>query len=173
MKRFGPLAVFIALVLALSWRLAHPSGTAVYSQLVDRPVPALTLPDAAPGQPPITAAAFATGKPQLVNLFGSWCVPCIAEAPQLKHLQSEGVRIIGIAVRDRPEAVAAFLGENGNPYASIGLDRGSDAQVALGSSGVPETFVVDGRGVIRRQFIGGIDEGALPEVRRALAEAAR
>ena len=172
-SRYTPLIVLVALAGALSWRLAHPGSTAVYSQLVHREVPALALPSALPGGAPLTAASFTTGKPQLINLFASWCVPCIGEAPFLSQLKSEGVPVTGIAVRDRPEAVAAFLAQNGNPYARIALDRDSSAQVALGSSGVPETFVVDGHGVITRQFIGGIDSAALPEVRRALAEASR
>lgn len=173
MKRFVPVAIFVAMVLALSWRLGHPSGTAVVSQLVDRPVPPLALAPLEAGGPPLTQAGLATGRPQLVNFFASWCLPCIAEAPQLSRLRSEGVPIVGVAVRDRPEAVAAFLAQNGNPFHAVALDPQSRAQLAMGSSGVPETFIVDGRGIIRRQFIGGLDEHVLPEVRSALAEAAR
>ncbi|MEO7786936.1 MAG: redoxin family protein [Sphingomicrobium sp.] len=171
--RFIPIFFFIALVAVFTWRLVYPPGTAVYSQLVNREIPPLSLPSARPGQPPVTSASLATGKPQLVNLFGSWCVPCMAEAPNLMRLKQEGVSIVGIAIRDRPSAVAAFLGEHGDPFGAIGLDSDSRAQVALGSGGVPETFVVDGKGVIRRQFIGGLDADSLPEVRRALAEAAQ
>ncbi len=170
-SRYAPIFVFIALVGALSWRLVHPAGTAVYSQMVNRPVPAFNLPSGRAGEEPLTAASLATGKPHLLNLFASWCVPCMAEAPHLARLKAEGVPIVGIAIRDRPGAVQAFLAEHGDPFSQVGLDSGSNAQVALGSSGVPETFVVDGHGVIRRQFIGGIDQDALPELRRALAEA--
>jgi len=163
--------LFIALVGAATWRLIHPAGTAVYSQLVNRVIPRMSLPSARPGQPPVTSASLATGKPHLVNLFGSWCVPCMAEAPSLMTLKQQGVSITGIAIRDRAEAVVAFLGENGDPFDAIGLDRDGRAQVALGSAGVPETLVLDGKGVIRRQFIGGLDASSLPEVRSALAEA--
>lgn len=173
MKRFVPILIFVLLVVGLSWRLARPSNRNLVSQMVSMPVPAITLASAVPGQPRVGPASFATGKPQLINLFASWCVPCIAEAPALRQLRSENVRIVGIAVRDRPEALAAFLARHGNPYAAIGLDPGSEAQVALGSAGVPETFIVDRHGIIRRQFIGGIDERSLPQIRRALAEAAQ
>jgi cytochrome c biogenesis protein CcmG/thiol:disulfide interchange protein DsbE len=66
------------------------------------------------------------------------------------------VRIVGIAVRDRPDDVRDFISRYGNPYAFIGADPESRVQISLGSSGVPESFVVDGRGIIRYQHIGPI-----------------
>ena len=74
----------------------------------------------------------------------------------LSELKAKGVAIDGIAVRDRPEDIAAFLKENGDPYQRIGSDSQSSVQMALGSSGVPESFVVDGRGIIRYQHVGPI-----------------
>jgi len=77
-------------------------------------------------------------------------------------LQAEGVEIIGIAIRDRPEDVSNFLGRYGNPYAAIGSDKISEVQLAIGSSGVPETFVIDANGVIRYQHIGDIRQADVP-----------
>ena len=171
--RFLPIALFVALVGALVWRLVHPGDTAIRSQLTDRPVPAFALPAAAPGKPGLASTDLATGKPHLLNLFASWCVPCITEIPLLKQLAAEGVPIVGIDIRDRPDALARFLDNNGDPFTAIGADSDSVAQMALGSSGVPETFVVDGHGIIRRQYIGGLTTSDLPRVRAALAEAAR
>lgn len=171
--RFLPFAIFLAIVGALVWRLVHPGDPAIRSQLANRPLPALALPAALPTKPGVASADLATGKPHLVNLFASWCVPCITEMALLKSLANQGVAIVGIDVRDRPEDLAAFLARNGDPFVAIGADRDSAAQLALGSSGVPETFVVDGRGIVRRQFIGGIRESDLPQVRAALAEAGK
>jgi cytochrome c biogenesis protein CcmG/thiol:disulfide interchange protein DsbE len=170
--RFVPVAVFLALVGALVWRLVHPTDTTIRSHLAGKPVPSFALAAASPGKPGLSSADL-QGRPHLLNMFASWCVPCITELPLLKQLYSEGVPIVGVDIRDRPEELARFLAENGDPFTAIGADRDSSVQMALGSSGVPETFVVDRHGIIRRQFIGGIRTTDLPDVRQALAEAAR
>jgi cytochrome c biogenesis protein CcmG, thiol:disulfide interchange protein DsbE len=104
-------------------------------------------------------------------LFASWCVPCIAEAPVLTELQRRGVVIDAIAIRDRPEDVAAFLASHGDPFDRIGSDDNSRVQLALGSSGVPESFVVDGRGIIRYQHIGPIEPSDMPVILAELEKA--
>jgi cytochrome c biogenesis protein CcmG/thiol:disulfide interchange protein DsbE len=165
--RFVPLAVLLAFVAFVAWRLINPADTNIRSRLAGQPVPEFALPQALPGRASLTSADLATGKPRLVNIFASWCVPCIAEAPVLGELQRRGVAIDGIAIRDKPEDVADFLKRNGDPYQRIGADMQSGVQMALGSSGVPESFVVDGRGTIRYQHVGPI----MPQdVRTVLAE---
>ena len=77
----------------------------------------------------------------------------------------------GIAVRDRPEELADFLARNGDPYDRIGSDAQSRLQIALGSSGVPESFVVDGKGIIRYQHVGPIGAADVPTILTKLAEA--
>ena len=162
--RFLPVAVVVILIAAFVWRLANPPDTTVPSRMVGRPVPAFQLASAVPGAPGLTSADLATGKPRLLNLFASWCVPCIAEAPVLDDLKRRGVAIDGIAIRDRADDVAAFLQKNGNPFQRIGSDPTSRVQIALGTAGVPESFVVDGRGVIRHQHIGPIEPGDIATI---------
>ncbi len=89
----------------------------------------------------------------------------------LQDLKSHGVIIDGIAVRDTPEELADFLARNGDPYELIGSDAQSRVQIALGSSGVPESFIVDGHGVIRYQHIGPIEAGDVPMILSKLAQA--
>jgi cytochrome c biogenesis protein CcmG/thiol:disulfide interchange protein DsbE len=100
----------------------------------------------------------------IINFFASWCVPCVAEAPVLADMKRKGAPIVGIAVRDRPMDVAAFLARHGNPYQAVGADPQSQVQIALGSSGVPESFVVDGRGIVRYQHIGPIEPDDVPAI---------
>lgn len=151
-----PFIAFAAVLWVAADGLLSPAERTVRSTLVDKPLPTFALPPIVPGKPGLSSADFGGGEPRLLNVFASWCVPCIAEAPQLMALKRAGIRIDAIAIRDRPDAVRRFLTRNGDPYASIGDDRVSRVQLSLGSSGVPETFVIDGRGRIVRQHLGDI-----------------
>jgi len=168
--RLIPIVLLLWLVLGLAWKLVKPADTAIPSQMVERAVPPFTLPPAVGGKAGLTAADLATGHPRLLNIFASWCVPCIGEAPVLGELKRRGVAIDAIAVRDTPDALQAFLARNGDPYERIGADRQSQVQMSLGSSGLPETFIIDGKGVIRRQYIGALNASTMPGVLRELEQ---
>lgn len=165
----GLFAAFLALVfVGLYW----PADREVSSAFIGKPLPAFDLPPATDARPGLATAVFKEGgKPRLLNVFASWCVPCAVESPQLAALAQQGVEIDGVAIRDRREDVARFLGQNGNPFKRIGKDDLSQVQLAIGSSGVPETFVVDGKGIIRYQHIGDIRAEDVPLILAKLAEA--
>ena len=151
-----PFAVFAVIGIVVAVNLFSPADRLIRSQQVGKALPAFALPEAMPGRPTIRHADFAGGQPRILNVFASWCVPCIAEAPYLMQLSRQGIPIDAVAIRDRPEDVARFLGKWGDPYRNIGLDKDASLQLAIGSSGVPETYIVDGKGVIRYQHIGEI-----------------
>jgi cytochrome c biogenesis protein CcmG/thiol:disulfide interchange protein DsbE len=174
MKRFwlwAPLIGFVIFFGVVASGLIKPDDHLIRSKMVGKPVPAFDLPAGAPGRTTFSSKELADGKPRLLNIFASWCIPCIAEAPNLMELKRRGVAIDAIAIRDRPEDVAAFLARNGDPYDRIGSDTASRVQLAMGSSGVPETFVVDGKGVIRYQHIGDIRPEHIPEILEQLEKA--
>lgn len=166
-----PLALFALVFALVTSGLVKPGDRMVHSAMVGKPMPALDLPALVPGKDGIATADFGKGKPRLLNVFASWCIPCIAEAPQLMKLKAAGAEIDAIAIRDTGEAVQAFLKQNGDPYTRIGDDKASVAQLALGSSGVPETFVIDARGTIAYQHIGDIREENVPELLAELEKA--
>ena len=170
--RFVPLLVLLLFVGFVTWRLLVPNDEKIRSRLTGQPVPAFTLAPATGGIAGLSSKDLASGQPRLLNVFASWCVPCIAEAPLLDELKRSGVHIDAIAVRDRPEDVAAFLANHGNPFERIGSDPESRVQLSLGSSGVPESFIVDGKGIIRYQHMGPIEPDDLSAIRREW-EAAR
>lgn len=169
--RFAPVALLALVVAAMLWRLANPPDTTVHSQMIGKPAPQLTLAAALPGKEGLSSAQLADGKPKLVHFFASWCVPCIGEGPVLDELKARGVTIEGVAVRDSPGELAQFLGQNGDPFDRIGSDPESKTQLAFGSSGVPETFIVDGRGIIRLQHIGAIEPGDVNGIVAAVEQA--
>lgn len=166
-----PLGLFLILFLLFAGGLFKPDDRVIASKLVGQPLPAFNLPAAASDRPALTSAQMATGKPRLLNIFASWCVPCAAEAPQLMALKQAGVAIDAIAIRDARPDVDGFLTRWGNPYDRIGLDARSSVQMALGSSGVPETFVIDGKGRITHQHIGDIREDDVPGILQKLRDA--
>ena len=162
--RFLPLLILVAFVGAVAWRLGKPAEQEIRSQMIGQPVPAFALAPAVPGKAGLSSIELAKGHPRMINVFASWCVPCIAEAPLLSELKRKGVAIDAVAVRDKPEDVSAFLARNGDPFERIGADPESKVQLALGSSGVPESFIVDGRGVIRYQHMGPIEPEDVPTI---------
>jgi cytochrome c biogenesis protein CcmG/thiol:disulfide interchange protein DsbE len=167
-----PLGLFVLFIAMVALGLRHGEDNTIPSQMIGKPMPDFALAAAVPNHPGLRLADLRSGGPRLVNVFASWCLPCKAEAEQLAALKRRGIPIDGIAIRDRSEDVAQFLGQWGDPFERIGSDPTSRVQFALGSSGVPETFLVDGRGIIRLQHIGDIRPEEVNDIVRAW-EAAR
>lgn len=156
-----PLAGFLA--LAVYFALALRPGRdpqALPSALIDKPVPDFAL-SPLKGEGEVTAAGL-RGQVAVINFFASWCVPCRAEHPVLMRLaQREKLDLVGIAYKDRPEAAQRFLAGLGDPYARIGLDLSGRTGIDFGVYGVPETYVVDRAGHIRKRFVGPLTEEAV------------
>ena len=113
------------------------------------------------------------GEVTVVNVFASWCIPCRDEHPLLETLKAQtGVRLFGINHSDAPENARAFLAELGNPYDAVGADRDRRVSIDWGVYGVPETFLVDAKGVITYKHVGpltpeAIETELLPALERA------
>jgi len=163
-----PVLAFVALIVVLASGLFLPADRTVRSAMIGQPLPEFALRAIVPGKPGLASTDFATGQPRLLNVFASWCAPCIAEAPILMRLKAAGVPIDGVAIRDTTPALQAFLARNGDPFYRIGNDRDSQVQFALGSSGVPESFVIDGQGRILHQHIGDIKAADVPTIIAAI-----
>lgn len=126
----------------------------VPSVLVGRAPPAFDLPPLAEGGLRLTNASIPRGRPAIVNFFASWCAPCRIEHPQLLRLAREGIALVGIAYKDKPEDSRRFLAELGNPYLATGIDRDGRTGIDFGLYGVPETYVIDRAGHIRKRIVG-------------------
>jgi len=169
-----PVLGFLGLAWFLHASLKPPPLAAMRSALLDRPAPSLTLPALDPGAPPLGPADLkAKGRVTVVNLFASWCIPCREEAPQLAQLaRARGVRLIGIAYKDKPEAARAFLAEYGNPFERVALDIGGRAGIEWGITGVPESYVIDEHGIVRGHFGPLTPDGLVLDMLPAIARAA-
>jgi len=156
--RFIPLlivaSIFIVFLLMMG---GERNPKEIKSVLIGKPAPAFSLPALMEGAAPVTEANLKTGKPILVNFFASWCAPCRAEHENLMFLAHEkGISIIGIAYKDTPAKSQAFLAELGTPFASVAQDLEGRVGIDWGITGVPETFLVDGDGIIRYRHWGPI-----------------
>jgi len=169
--RWGGLGLAAGLLALFAYMLAQPKDEFIHSAMIGETIPAFDLPPAVADRPGLSSRDLADGQPKLLNVFASWCVPCAAEAPNLAKLEAAGANIVAVAIRDRPEDVARFLEVYGNPFSRIGKDDISAVQLSIGSSGVPETFVIDGKGVIRYQHMGDIRDEHVPMLLAELREA--
>ena len=146
-----PLLTLVILAGFFGWSLVSGRDPAsIGSALVGRPAPSLKAPALRPGEAALSDALLHTGKPVLVNFFASWCTPCLAEQPLLERLaKKEGVTIIGVAWKNKPEEARAWLQRLGDPFAAAGYDLDGSMAVNWGLSGVPETFLIDAQGIVR------------------------
>ncbi|WP_265517848.1 DsbE family thiol:disulfide interchange protein [Nitratireductor luteus] len=170
-----PLAAFLALSAVFLMQLLSGRDTAtVPSALIGEQAPQTSLPPLEDlGLPGLEPADF-RGNVSLVNVWGSWCGPCRQEHPLLMELaRDDRVRLVGLNYKDQPENARRFLGELGNPYDAIGVDRNGRAAIEWGVYGVPETFLVGPDGTIRYKHVGpftpqSIQRELIPEIEKAL-----
>lgn len=156
-SRFVPLLVFAALVaffvVGLVWNQTHDQRF-VPSPLIGKPAPAFRLPRLEHPTEFVTKADL-LGKPYLLNVFGSWCFACGDEHPVLMAYRDRlGVPLVGYDYKDAPRDAQAWLARHGNPYHEVITDQSGETALNFGIYGAPETFLIDGDGVIRYKHIG-------------------
>lgn len=147
-----PLFGFFALMGALGFGLTRDPSI-LPSELIEKPFPDFSLENLE--NDAVLDNAVLEGKVSLVNVFGSWCVSCTVEHPQLMALSDDpDIQLVGIDWRDTRENANRWLGQHGNPYDVILFDPYSRLAVDLGVAGAPETFIVDAAGYIRYKHVG-------------------
>lgn len=159
-----PVTGFAVLAFFLFKSLWSPPPDLLPSALLNKPAPRLMLPGLDAQSAAFTPADLAAGHVSVVNVFASWCAPCRTEVDQLAELAKlPGVALYGLSQKDKPEATRAFLDEVGNPFARISRDDDGRASIEWGVYGVPESYVVDGKGIIRLKYVGPLSEQVLKE----------
>jgi cytochrome c biogenesis protein CcmG/thiol:disulfide interchange protein DsbE len=157
-----PVAGFAVLAFFLFRSLWSPAPSIIPSALLNKPAPRLVLPALDARSAAFTSADLRSGHVSVVNVFASWCVPCRTETAQVAALgHLPGVALYGLVQKDKPAAARAFLDEMGDPYARIARDDDGRASIEWGVYGVPETYVVDGKGVLRFKYVGPLTDGVL------------
>lgn len=151
-----PLIIFFGLLVMLYIRLGKPTDI-VTNTALERPVPTFELPLLSDTTRMMTNANLPE-QPFLINIWGSWCPTCIVEHPFLMQLEERGVNIVGINYKDEIGNALSYLNQRGDPFSMSIQDLSGQFALDLGLTGAPETFVVDGDGIIRQHIIGEINE---------------
>jgi len=154
-KALIPLALF----LVIAWFLyagLDLKPREVPSPLVGKAAPAFSLPVLHQPDKLFTPAQM-KGKPWMLNVWASWCVACRDEHPVLVALAKQDViPILGLNYKDQPEDAKRWLKQFGDPYVFSVMDSEGRVGIDYGVYGVPETYIIDGAGVIRLKHIGAL-----------------
>ena len=154
-----------AVVAGLAWAgfTVLAGGAGGRSQLIDEPLPAMVLPEAETGEP---FALTAPGKIVVLNFWAPWCVPCLPEHRMLNAAalaRGDEVAIVGITYQSELGDVSAFLDRVGRNVRTLSDEEGR-ASIEFGVTGVPETFFVDARGIVRDHVTGPVDEATFTRI---------
>ena len=131
--------------------------------LIGKPAPNTTFPPVeallADGRavPGFSNSDLAKGKVSIVNFWASWCAPCVEEHVLIADLKfAAGVDVYGVNYKDEAAAARRFLGRYGNPFNAVGADSKGRNAIDWGVYGMPETFIVNGRGEIIYKHVGAL-----------------
>jgi cytochrome c biogenesis protein CcmG/thiol:disulfide interchange protein DsbE len=167
-----PLALFVALAGLLAVGLRRDPGE-IPSPLIDKPAPQFQLKTLETGKGPAQfAPSDLRGQVWVLNVWATWCGPCRLEHPALLDFaRQNSVPIVGLDYKDSAGDARQWLARLGNPYRVVAVDSDGRVGIDYGVYGVPETFVVDRRGVIVHKHIGPLTPEVLaneiaPLVRR-------
>lgn len=151
LRYFFPLIVFLIISLFF-WKGLSADPHKIPSALLNKPVPNFTYPT-------IDGDRFSSkefrGHISVLNVFASWCPGCYAEQPYIMDIAHTGKAVMyGLNYKDYPEKAVKWLKANGNPYQAVISDPQGRLGINLGVYGVPETFLIDQRGIIRYKHVG-------------------
>lgn len=163
-----PLIIFAVIAGLFAFALTSGDPSKLPSALIGKPVPATEFPaleqlvENGRPVPGFTSADLAQGQVSVVNFWASWCLPCVEEHPLLIELKKRtDVALYGVNHKDQPTSARRYLGRYGNPYTAMGTDRTGRSAIEWGVYGMPETFVINGRGEIAYKHVGPISAESL------------
>jgi cytochrome c biogenesis protein CcmG, thiol:disulfide interchange protein DsbE len=145
--------IFVALVALLGVGLGL-NPREVPSPLIGKPAPDFTLPLLQQPDKSFSRSDM-LGRVWILNVWASWCAPCIAEHPIVSELAKAGpAPVVGLNYKDARDDALPWLKRHGDPFHVTVADVAGRIAIDYGVYGVPETYVIDRRGVIRFKHIG-------------------
>lgn len=156
-----PFIIFITIAALLLWQLVrgaeYDEPNNLESVLTGKPVPSLIFESLEkPGQY-YPADILIQGQPILLNIWATWCPTCRAEHQFINQLSAQKIRVVGLNYKDQRQKALTWLKELGNPYTLNLFDGNGMLGLDLGVYGAPETFLIDGQGIIRYRHVGALN----------------
>jgi len=171
-----PILFFVVLIgilalLTLETREGRDPSI-VPSALIGKKAPTINLPAISDDIPGGFTRDDLLGRVTILNVFASWCAPCLIEHKQIEKLSEIGIPVFAINHHDKVTDVTLWLKKHGNPYEAIGFDPDGRASIEWGVSGLPETYIINANGIITYKHSGPITKSVLkkkilPELEKA------
>ena len=166
-----PSILFLFILLTFFYLLTierNPSG--IPSNLLDKNIPNFETESLLKNEKFVSSEEF--GKEiLLVNFFATWCKPCRDEHDFMKRFSNENrLKIIGINYKDNPKKAIQWLKDLGNPYSNVPIDKNGRIAIDWGVYGIPETFVVSSKGIIKYRHIGPITKKIYKKINLLIKE---
>ncbi len=171
-----PLLIFAGLVVLFVIGM-QMDPRRVPSPLIGKPLPEFDLTQLYDESQSLANSQF-LGEVVLINFWASWCISCRYEHPiLLEYARSGNASVYGMNYKDTRKDALEWLKQYENPYKLIAFDPEGRTGIDFGLYGVPETYVVDQKGIIRYKHIGPIsredmDKKIVPLVEELKAQSA-
>ena len=166
-----PFIIFFLILLIFFYLLIidrNPSK--IPSALLDRQVPDFEAISLIKNEKFYSSQEFSK-EITLVNFFATWCKPCRDEHVYIQRFSKEKkIKIIGINYKDNPEKAIQWLKKLGDPYSNIAVDANGKIAIDWGVYGIPETFVVDSRGVIKYRHVGQVTKKIYKKISKIIGD---
>ena len=151
-----PFIIFTAILLIFFYLLViERDQSKIPSNLIDKNVPKFEAASLLKNKNFVSSEEFGN-EIILVNFFATWCKPCRDEHKYIKLFSNRKIRVIGINYKDDSKKTIQWLNNLGNPYSDILIDKNGRIAIDWGAYGIPETFIINSKGIIKYRHIGAI-----------------
>jgi len=166
-----PFILFLLILLTFFYLLAiERNPSELPSNLLDKNVPKFEAESLLKNEKFISSKEFGN-EIMLVNFFATWCKPCREEHIFIKRFSNEKeIKVVGINYKDNPKKAIRWLKNLGNPYSDVPIDKNGRIAIDWGVYGIPETFIVNSKGIIKYRHVGPITKKIYKKINLLIKE---
>ena len=167
----SPLIIFLLILSIFFYLLINERNPSeIPSNLLNKEVPKFETKTLLKTEKFISSKEFGN-EVILVNFFATWCKPCLDEHKYIKRFSNEKtIRVVGINYKDNSKKTIKWLQKLGNPYSDIPIDKNGTIAIDWGVYGIPETFIVNSKGIIKYRHIGPVTKEIYKKINLLIEE---